>query len=182
MPDEILSILGLVRHHHDPKKLVLRSAGRNRYARLARAVNHRMLYLLEQCDLRGRTCSDLESQLEILELFRREMYGRSPGKPEGMTFKVLESDDNALGGKARRKQVSVNFTGKPGGLSMDILIYLPKDAKGPVPTFVGMNFRGNHTTTLDEKVRLARGSKHKRGAAASRWPMEEKSLSKPFTR
>jgi predicted kinase len=72
MPDEILSILGLVRHHHDPKKLVLRSAGRNRYARLARAINHRLLYLLEQCDLRGRTCSDLEGQLEILELFRIE--------------------------------------------------------------------------------------------------------------
>jgi len=125
----------------------------------------------------GRKITDAKEwparRREILEIFRREMYGRSPGRPKDMAFKVFESDDNALGGKARRKQVTVNFTGKPGGLSMDILIYLPKGAKGAIPTFVGMNFRGNHATTPDAAVRMVKGSKHKRGAAASRWPMEK---------
>ncbi len=124
---------------------------------------------------------------EILELFRREMYGRSPGRPKGMTFKVFESDDNALGGKARRKQVTVNFTGKPGGLSMDILIYLPENAKGPVPTFVGMNFQGNHSINADPAIRLStrwmrqrgnsvvknRATEKARGVASSRWPVEK---------
>ncbi|MBT3199888.1 MAG: exo-alpha-sialidase, partial [Phycisphaerales bacterium] len=109
---------------------------------------------------------------EILELFQREMYGISPGRPAKMTFKVFESDDNALGGKARRRQVRVSFTGNPKKDAMDVLIYLPKNAKGPVPLFVGMNFRGNHSTTTDQAVRLNTASKHKRGAAASRWPAE----------
>ncbi|MDP6635205.1 MAG: sialidase family protein [Phycisphaerae bacterium] len=124
---------------------------------------------------------------EILELFSREMYGRSPGRPKGMTFKVFESDDNALGGKARRKQVTVNFTGKSGGLSMDILIYLPKGATGATPTFVGLNFQGNHSINADPAIRLStrwmrprsktvvknRATEKARGVAASRWGVEE---------
>ena len=123
---------------------------------------------------------------EILKLFRSEMYGISPGRPEKMTFKVFDSDDKALGGKARRKQVTVFFTGKADGPSMDILIYLPKGVKGPVPTFVGLNFGGNHSITAETDIRLStrwmrqrgggivknRATEKTRGAAASRWPVE----------
>src|SRR5947199_6176465 len=52
---------------------------------------------------------------EVLELFRSNVYGRSPGKPRGLKFQVEESSAKALDGKATRKQVSVFFTGKPDG-------------------------------------------------------------------
>jgi len=55
-----------------------------------------------------------ERRPEILELFRREVYGRSPGKPEGMRFEVTDLDLHALEGKAVRKQVTIWFTSRPG--------------------------------------------------------------------
>ena len=82
---------------------------------------------------------------EILELFRKYVYGRAPiNRPKGMTFKVFDLDRKALNGLAIRKQVTANFTGSKDGPSMDILIYLPAAAKKPVPTFVLLNFYGNH--------------------------------------
>jgi hypothetical protein len=38
-------------------------------------------------------------------------------------------DRKSLGGKAIRKEVSVFFTGKKDGPRMDLLIYLPADAR-----------------------------------------------------
>ena len=88
---------------------------------------------------------------EILELFRTHMYGRSPGKPEAMTFAVLETDRQSLAGKATRKRVAIRFLGRADGPAMELLIYLPNpssDAKAagkpgeigrPCPLFVGIH-------------------------------------------
>lgn len=69
---EIDLALGIIRYHHDPKRMVLRSAENCRYHQLARSVDLRLLHEFEKCDIRGRICSDPEEQLEILELFRSE--------------------------------------------------------------------------------------------------------------
>ena len=37
---------------------------------------------------------------------------------------------------------------------MDILLYIPADARGPVPVFAGLNFGGNHTVHADPGIRL----------------------------
>ncbi|WP_187262050.1 glucuronyl esterase domain-containing protein [Pontibacter beigongshangensis] len=123
---------------------------------------------------------------EILELFEHEMYGRSPGKPENMTFQVFEQDTQALNGKATRKQITVFFTGKPDGPQMDILLYLPNQVKGKVPVFLGLNFQGNHAVHSDPAIKLSPNwvwaggagvvdnisTEKSRGATASRWPIE----------
>ena len=93
---------------------------------------------------------------EILELFRREMYGRSPERPAKMRFRQWEGPAPALGGLALRKQVSISFTGSDSGPAMDLLLYLPARIKGPVPVILGMNFWGNHAITADTAVRLSR--------------------------
>ena len=69
---------------------------------------------------------------ELLKLFETYEYGHSPGRPEGMTFHVDSVDRNALGGKATRKEVLVNFSGKKDGPKMRLLIYLPNRVP-PVP-------------------------------------------------
>jgi hypothetical protein len=122
---------------------------------------------------------------EVLELFEEHVYGRSPGRPEDMTFEVAEQSSEAFGGKAIRKQVTVYFTKDKNGPQMSILMYLPANAKGPVPVFLGLNFRGNHATTNDPAVfitknwvRPAEGvvnnkaTEATRGMASSRWPYE----------
>jgi hypothetical protein len=124
---------------------------------------------------------------EILELFTTQVYGRSPGRPAGMTFKEFDRDEKALDGKAIRKQITVHFSGDEKGPSMDILVYLPRSQMGPVPIFVGLNFGGNQTVQLDPGIKLSpqwvrnrpesgvvnnRANESSRGAAASRWPVE----------
>lgn len=125
---------------------------------------------------------------EILKLFETHVYGRSPAAPKEMTFKVTSCDRQALGGLAIRKQVSVCFTGQEDGPKMDLLIYLPAGAKGAVPVFLGLNFRGNHSIHPDPGITLStawmrndpsggivdhRAIEKSRGKSASRWPIEK---------
>ena len=138
---------------------------------------------------------------EILEMFQREMFGRLPKElieagdhPDFVTFKVFESSDDALGGKAIRKQVEITFheldyakTKKETGreVKANLLIYIPKNAEGPVPAFLGCNFMGNHAVTNDKGVAmrsLIDGSAHHiksadpnalRGYRANRWDIEQ---------
>jgi hypothetical protein len=125
---------------------------------------------------------------EVLKLFEAQVYGRSPGKPNDMVFETLSIAEGALGGKAVRKQVAVLFAGKKDGPRMDILLYLPAAAQGPVPLFVGLNFQGNHAIHADPGILLStkwmrerndgtvvdhRATEKARGAASSRWPVEK---------
>jgi len=119
---------------------------------------------------------------QVLELFRKYVYGRAPvGRPKGMSFKTFDLDRKALKGLAIRKQVTVSFTGKEDAPSMDILIYLPSAAKGPVPTFVVLNFGGNHTIHPDPAIRLStrwmrnnrKATEQSRGSGYSRFPVEK---------
>jgi len=127
---------------------------------------------------------------EILALFEKHVYGRAPGKPETMTFDTYSVDTKALGGKATRKQVRVNFSGEKDAclfFGMDILIYLPNSRKDPVPVFLGLNFNGNHTIHSDPAITVTsswvrnrkdngitdnRASEKNRGMSASRWAVE----------
>src|SRR5690606_20891283 len=122
---------------------------------------------------------------EVLELFQEHVYGHSPGRPKDMSFEVVEQSNEALGGKAIRKQVTVYFTKDKDGPQMSILMYLPADAKGPGPVFMGLNFRGNHTVTDDPAVFVTKNwvrpgpgvvdnksSEEARGTSSSRWPIE----------
>ncbi|MCP3692996.1 MAG: acetylxylan esterase, partial [Planctomycetaceae bacterium] len=122
---------------------------------------------------------------EILDLFKTQMYGTMPTAPRTMSFQVTSTDKNALGGKATRKEVSIHFTADKKGPHMDLLMYLPNKAKGPVPAFIGLNFRGNHTTHADPAITLNTGwmrpgdgivnnraTDATRGTSASRWDVD----------
>lgn len=118
---------------------------------------------------------------ELMALFETEMFGKMPGKPADMHFKLLSSDAEALGGKATRKEVAVYFDAAEK-VYMVLLMYVPNDRKGPVPAFLGVNFKGNHGTTDDPEVSMPTdqqlegyGPEYRleaRGANAHRWPYE----------
>ena len=44
---------------------------------------------------------------EILELYRAEVFGRSPAKPRRLRSQLVSVDWRALGGKAIRRQVTI---------------------------------------------------------------------------
>ena len=118
---------------------------------------------------------------ELMTLFETEMFGKMPGKPADMHFKLLSSDAEALGGKATRKEVAVYFD-TAEKVYMVLLMYIPNDRKGPVPAFLGVNFKGNHGTTDDPEVSMPTAQQiegygpeyrlEARGANAHRWPYE----------
>lgn len=88
---------------------------------------------------------------EILSLFENNIYGKIPGKLSADFRKVIEQDNNALGGKAVRKQVMLNFRSNNRDLKVNLLIYLPKTGS-KVPVFVGYNFDGNQAVVDDPAV------------------------------
>ena len=116
---------------------------------------------------------------ELLHLFETEMYGRAPGRPEGLHFQVLSMEDGALGGTAVRKEIRIFFDASDEHY-MDVLLYLPRAARGPVPVVVCANFHGNSAIIFDTGVSLpdsaqvARYRLYKepfRGQDAPGWPV-----------
>jgi acetyl esterase/lipase len=78
-----------------------------------------------------------QRRAEILELFRKHVYGRAPiGRPAGMTFEPRSVSHDALGGKATQKDLVVNFTGERSGAGLDMRVFTPNGATGPVPCFL----------------------------------------------
>jgi hypothetical protein len=90
---------------------------------------------------------------ELVTLFEENEYGRRPKAPK-LNYEIFDLEKNALGGKAIRKQVSIHLTDKKDGPVEDVLIYLPKAAKGPVPMILAINFRGNQTVLSDPAIKM----------------------------
>lgn len=128
-----------------------------------------------------------ERRGEILRLFETHVYGRAPEEPPSLRYHVF-SDETALDGLARRKQVTVAFSHDPQGPSMDVLIYLPAKADRAVPLFVGLNFRGNQSVHRDPGIKITeswtpnddgcgiqnhRAGEKSRGCSRADWSIEE---------
>ncbi len=79
---------------------------------------------------------------ETLELFREHVYGRSPGKPADVRFEVLETDPQALEGKATRKRVKITTTDAGKAFAFETSLLVPNIRKGRVPAFILINNRG----------------------------------------
>ncbi len=121
---------------------------------------------------------------EVFSLFEEHVYGKTPDKSFTLDAEV-ETEDNALAGKAVRKQVALYPFGKEAGYKIELLIYLPKKVEAPVPLFLGLNFKGNHTILDDPDIRVSErwhednkrnGETLKvdddRGTRNNRWPVE----------
>lgn len=111
---------------------------------------------------------------EILAMVETEMYGIVPGELKISDINILDQDDQALQGKAIRKQVKLTFRGNQKELSVELLMYLPKGKK-LYPTFLGYNFSGNHTIYGDTAIHIAKewnGAAKPRGVETANWEVE----------
>ena len=77
----------------------------------------------------------------ILELFREHVYGRSPGKPDRLTFEALESNDRAMDGKATLERVAVMSTHGGRKHRFEVTLFLPRERRARVPVFLLLNNR-----------------------------------------
>lgn len=92
----------------------------------------------------------------LLAQFSQHIYGQAPDKQLVVKSRVVESSTLALNGKATRQQVTLTFQQDDGSKEHQItlLIYRPNNASAPVPAFLGLNFRGNHTISDDPAILL----------------------------
>lgn len=122
---------------------------------------------------------------ELLALFKEHVYGTMPPPLPIAHVDIAQIDENALEGRAVRKEVTLYFRDDRTGPALNVLIYLPKEASvtTPVPAFLGCNFLGNHATHATEPIQLGKtwdknthqsrtADESSRGERASRWPAE----------
>ncbi len=122
---------------------------------------------------------------ETLALFQQHVFGRSP-EPVPIQHRVVSTAEDALGGKAVRREIDITIGQSPAAVTMRILLYTPKTSQ-PAPAFLGLSFGGNHTVEADPAISITRswmrdkkdGSTdgHRaldagRGSSASSWPAE----------
>jgi len=125
---------------------------------------------------------------ELLELFRRHVYGRVTAQLEAELVHVVR-DGLACGGLVTRTELdlrlwSSHVAAEP--VTIRVLLFTPQ-GDGPFPTFLGLNLFGNQVTHPDPAIRLAQGwlpeyvdlgltghvvSDASRGTQAGRFPVE----------
>ena len=91
-----------------------------------------------------------ERRKEILSIFEREMYGRIP-EPCPVYVDSLEGGVT-LAGFALRKQFRMWFREDRTGPGIDWLVLYPRNAQGPVPAVIMLNYYGNHTILSDTQI------------------------------
>ena len=120
---------------------------------------------------------------ELLELFAREVYGRTPSQRVTVSAQTTKTETKAVNGLATRREITLTMLGK----DLHLLLYTPNNAKGRVPVFVNLNFNGNHSIEKDTSLTLAtswladtkdgsvvnnRATEKARGNALGRYPLE----------
>jgi hypothetical protein len=121
---------------------------------------------------------------EILDLFSTHVFGRSPA-PVAVQAKQVSTAET-FAGKAIRREFDLTLSHGDKSITMGMLVYTPK-GKSKVPTFLGLNFQGNHTVENDPGIRIPRSwmrerkdgtvennlaTEKGRGIDSSDWPAE----------
>jgi len=94
-----------------------------------------------------------ERRPELVRLFETEQYGRSPERPTELSFDPFDKGTPAFDGKAVRKQIEIHFSTEPSSPKADLALYLPADAKTPVPVLLYISFTANSATIEDPGLR-----------------------------
>lgn len=99
---------------------------------------------------------------EILDLLRENEYGyNAVERPENLTFEVVDTKENMMGGIATRKQVDITYTGPYGSGTIHLLLFVPTHTE-PVPTLLLINNRPKKDVSDPE-----------RKVVSEFWPAEE---------
>lgn len=124
---------------------------------------------------------------QVMELFKKEMYGRVPDFDYKTSYEVRPLINDKLYAKAIQEEVIINISNEKGEVKIHMLLTLPKHAPGPVPLFIGLNFYGNQATSNNKEVTMTtnyvlnnnvfeisdhRANENSRGGRSTNWPIE----------
>jgi hypothetical protein len=126
---------------------------------------------------------------EILGLFENQMFGTVPDFSYQVTANTKSVHRSGMpGGNVDVVQRQLTIRCNEKSIALNVAIFLPGDAKRPVPVFLGYNFFGNQSVTSDPKIEITRNwvrnnaeygvennlaTDKTRGVSKSRWPINE---------
>jgi hypothetical protein len=73
---------------------------------------------------------------EVLELFRKHVYGRVPDASFEKSVKVVRKDSAAMDGAATLKEVDVAIARGARSLTIRVVLFVPNKAPAPAPAFL----------------------------------------------
>jgi len=127
-------------------------------------------------------------RVEVQALLEQFVFGKTPEQgPNQFRSVLIESDSEALGGKATRKQIKITID-PARDLDIDLLVYTPNGSDRPAPCFLGLNFYGNQTVHPDPAIQInprwmrgnaeigirnGRATEATRGVYTERWSVEK---------
>lgn len=90
---------------------------------------------------------------ELLKMVEEIQFGKMPSRPADLSFEVFDKGTPAFNGKAIRKQVTVYFT-KDREHKMNLLIYLPANAKKKSPLLLSLSFSAPNQIIEDSGIKI----------------------------
>ena len=79
---------------------------------------------------------------ELLELFRKHVYGRVPATAFRQSFRIVREDPAAMGGAATLRQVEIQIASGEKSLVIKLNLFVPNKRSGPAPAFLLICNRG----------------------------------------
>ena len=90
---------------------------------------------------------------ELLEMFSENVFGKVPDTKYTESFKVVNTDRNAMGGAATLKQVEIKIESDGKSLVINLTLFVPNNAVKPSPVFLLIDNRGPANTDPTRKVK-----------------------------
>jgi len=81
-----------------------------------------------------------ERRPELIELYEREIFGRVPERAPKVTATVVATDPAAMDGTAVRKDLVFRFGEGVGAVAVNVVLFTPAKASGPVPVALQLLF------------------------------------------
>ena len=131
-----------------------------------------------------------KTRKELQKPFTERVFGNIPPRCDELAFKVT-AEGTAFDGLAIRREIDIICRHNSLERVLHLLLYIPANAKGKVPVFFGLNFKGNHACTKDPGVTFhpferypnlipgslrwadGRASEDERGLVQDRWHFEK---------
>ncbi|MGI8634620.1 MAG: hypothetical protein ACR2KZ_04375 [Segetibacter sp.] len=90
---------------------------------------------------------------EILALFEENIYGQIPKNYSKIKYTVTNEDASAMNGKAKLKEVLIEVFNNNKSVKINLILFVPNNAKKPVPVFLLINNRGKENTDPTRAVK-----------------------------
>jgi hypothetical protein len=106
---------------------------------------------------KGQTIASMQAwparRADILDLFRDNVYGRSPGRPEHLDFSVLEENRAAMEGAATLRRIAIVSRQGARSHRFELTLFLPNRRSTPAPVFLLINNRAPSNTDPTRAVK-----------------------------